>query len=120
MLQLVRDVFRDGNDGADRTQLALLFANQTPEDILLRNELEELQRKHPEQFKLWYTVDRPGEDSNWKYSTGFVSEDMIRDRLFAPSDDHLVLMCGPPPMINFACVPNLEKLGHKEETRFAY
>jgi hypothetical protein len=29
-------------------------------------------------------------------------------------------MCGPPPMINFACIPNLDKLGYKPETRFSY
>ncbi len=57
MLQLVRDVFRAGD--SDRTQLALLFANQTEDDILLREELEQIEKEHPEQFKLWYTVDRP-------------------------------------------------------------
>ena len=29
-------------------------------------------------------------------------------------------MCGPPPMINFACQPNLDKLGHSQEMKFAY
>ena len=58
MLQLIRQVFRDEND---RTCLSLLFANQTEEDILLREELEEVQKQYPERFKLWYTVDRPGE-----------------------------------------------------------
>ena len=58
MLQLIRQVFRDKND---RTCLSLLFANQTEEDILLREELEEVQKEYPERFKLWYTVDRPTE-----------------------------------------------------------
>ena len=31
-----------------------------------------------------------------------------------------VLMCGPPPMINFACVPNLDKLGYSQHQRFSY
>lgn len=58
MLQIIRHIARDKND---KTQLALLFANQTERDILLRNELEEVARNHPEQFKLWYTLDTPGE-----------------------------------------------------------
>ena len=58
MLQLIRQVFRDKND---RTCLSLLFANQTEEDILLREELEEVQKEYPDRFKLWYTVDRPAE-----------------------------------------------------------
>lgn len=115
MLQLVRQVIRDPSD---KTQLALLFANQSEDDILLREELEQVQKDYPEQFKLWFTVDRPTED--WKYSSGFVNAEMIEEHLFAPSDDHLVVMCGPPPMINFACIPNLDKLGFDPETRFGY
>jgi len=115
MLQLVRAVFRDPEDD---TCLSLLFANQTEEDILLRNELEEVQKKHPDRFKLWYTVDRPGE--GWKYSSGFVNAEMIEKALFPPSGDNLVLLCGPPPMINFACNPNLDKLGYAPSNRFSY
>ena len=48
--------------------------------------------------------------SGWTYSSGFVNDVMIKEHLFEPSDDNLILMCGPPPMINFACVPNLGKL----------
>ena len=58
MLQLIREVFRDSRD---TTKLALLFANQTEDDILLREELEDVQKKYPDRFKLWYTIDRPTE-----------------------------------------------------------
>jgi len=115
MLQLVRQALKDPED---KTQLSLIFANQTEEDILLRPELESVQAEHPDRFKLWYTLDRPQE--GWKYSTGFISEDMIRDHLPPASEDPLILMCGPPPMIKFACIPNLEKLGHAPERIFAY
>jgi len=115
MLQLIRTIFRDNND---KTNLSLLLANQTEEDILLREELEEVQKKFPDRFKLWYTVDRPQE--GWTYSSGFISSDMIKEHLFAPSDDDLVVLCGPPPMINFACIPNLDKLDYNPEMRFAY
>lgn len=56
----------------------------------------------------------------WKYSTGFVSAEMIASHLYSPSEDTLVLMCGPPPMINFACLPTLDKLGYDPRLRFAY
>ncbi|CAB3228535.1 unnamed protein product [Arctia plantaginis] len=115
MLQLVRHICRDPND---KTEMRLLFANQTEEDILLRNELENYQAQHPEQFRVWYTIDRPNE--GWRYSVGFINDEMIRDHLLPPSDDGVVLMCGPPPMINFACKPALAKLGYKEELCFAY
>ncbi|XP_045763850.1 NADH-cytochrome b5 reductase 2 isoform X2 [Maniola jurtina] len=115
MLQLVRHIC---TDPTDKTELSLLFANQSEEDILVRPELEKYQREHPEQFKLWYTIDRATE--GWQYSTGFINDEMIKNHLFPPGDDVIVLMCGPPPMINFACNPALDKLGYAENLRFAY
>lgn len=35
------------------------FLLQTEKDILLRAELEDIAERHPEQFTLWYTLDRP-------------------------------------------------------------
>lgn len=115
MLQLIRYIT---DNPKDNTKISLIFANQTEKDILLRAELEQLAADHPDQFKLWYTVDTTSE--GWTYSTGFISEEMIQKHLFGPSKDTLVLMCGPPPMINFACKPNLDKLGYDPTLRFAY
>jgi len=115
MLQLVREVIRNP---LDKVSMKLLLANQTPDDILLRNELEQIRAEYPDRFGLWYTVDRAPE--GWDYSVGFISEEMLKDNLFSASSETLTLMCGPPPMVNFACKPNLEKLGHSKERCFAY
>jgi cytochrome-b5 reductase len=115
MLQLVTEVLKRSGDN---TQLALLYANQSENDILLRDDLDVLAAKHQDQFKVWYTVDRASE--SWKFSVGFVSDKMIQDNLFPPSSDTITLMCGPPPMINFACLPSLEKLNYEKELNFAY
>uniref|UniRef100_A0A2K5EBF7 NADH-cytochrome b5 reductase n=1 Tax=Aotus nancymaae TaxID=37293 RepID=A0A2K5EBF7_AOTNA len=56
MLQLIRHITKDPND---RTRMSLIFANQTEEDILVRKELEEIAKTRPDQFDLWYTLDRP-------------------------------------------------------------
>ena len=32
---------------------------QTEKDILLREELEEVKKNHPDKVKVWYTLDRP-------------------------------------------------------------
>lgn len=58
--------------------------------------------------------------SDWDYSQGFISEDMVRDHLPPPSDDTFILMCGPPPMIQFACNPNLDRVGHDSSNRFTF
>lgn len=111
MLQLIKAVLKDP---ADSTKMALLFANQTEEDILLRDMLERLAEAHPTRFKVWYTLDRPPKD--WDYSTGFIDSYMISSHLPPPSSDSIVLMCGPPPMIKYACKPNLEKLGYEKDS----
>ncbi|KAH8032101.1 hypothetical protein HPB51_023085 [Rhipicephalus microplus] len=56
MLQIIRQVF---SDPEDKTNCALIFANQTEDDILLRPELEEVLRQNPGRFRLYLTVDRP-------------------------------------------------------------
>ena len=57
MLQIVRDVFKSDEE----TKIKLLFANQTEQDILLREEIEDFQRQYPTRFSYMYTIDRPGE-----------------------------------------------------------
>lgn len=51
----------------------------------------------------------------WAYSSGFINEDMLREHLLPAGPDSIVAMCGPPPMVKFACIPNLEKLGYTEQ-----
>lgn len=60
--------------------------------LIFREELDRLAREHPDRFKIWYTVDRP--PANWKYSSGFVNDEMIKEHLPPPGDDTVVLMCG--------------------------
>ncbi|KAJ7418442.1 NADH-cytochrome b5 reductase 3 [Willisornis vidua] len=115
LLQIIRAIIKDKDDP---TICQLLFANQTEKDILLRAELEEIQAQHPTRFKCWYTLDRAPE--GWEYSEGFVNQEMIREHLPPPQNDVLILMCGPPPMIQYACIPNLDKLGYAKDMRFAF
>lgn len=65
MLQLAREILKHPED---TTKIALLFANQTENDILLRNELDSLTKDHPTQFKVWYTVDTPPAEGKYIYT----------------------------------------------------
>ncbi|KAM5247145.1 NADH-cytochrome b5 reductase 2 [Ctenodactylus gundi] len=115
MLQLIRHITKNPSD---RTRMSLLFANQTEEDILVRKELEEIARIHIGQFNLWYTLDRP--PIGWKYSSGFVTADMIKEHLPPPEKATLILVCGPPPLIQAAALPSLEELGYTKDMIFTY
>ena len=106
-LQVANEILTSERD----IKIWLLYANQSPDDILCQDMLDAIE-KDP-RVKVWYTVDRAPDD--WKYDVGFIDEDMCRERLPAPSDDTHIFMCGPPPMLKFACRPNLDKLGHMED-----
>ena len=42
---------------------------------------------------------------------------MIREHLPPKADDTLMLLCGPPPMVKFAGIANLEKVSVHERRR---
>jgi cytochrome-b5 reductase len=87
----------------------------------VREELEALAKEFSGRFKLHYTLDRPPANG-WTYSTGFITKEMLKEHcLFGGSShDTQVFMCGPPPMIKFACIPNLTELGFTEKDWFAF
>lgn len=112
MLQVIRAIMKDPNNS---TEIWLIFANQTEQDIFLRQELESLPK---DRFKLWYTLDRP--PANWKYSSGFVNTDMCRSHLPPPGEDTMLFVCGPKPMTDYACVPAFRELGFTEKDWFVF
>jgi len=57
---------------------------------------------------------------DWKYGKGRVTGEMFKERLSPPSRDTITLMCGPTPMINSTCIPELEKLGYDSSMSFVY
>jgi len=121
MLQVLHAIFRDAKDSS--TTASLLYANQTEEDILVRDELEALEKQFPARFQLHYTVDRPKEDGSWKGSTGFVSKDMIENHVVSKGvskGSTQVFMCGPPGMLKFACEPALKELGYGADNTFTF
>ncbi|KAJ5772228.1 hypothetical protein N7520_002757 [Penicillium odoratum] len=97
MYQLIRAICEDEND---TTEVSLILANRTEEDILLRMELEAFARKYPKNFKLWYMLDHPPQ--KWAYGKGFVTKAVMADRLPAPSPDTQIMLCGPPGMVKAA------------------
>eukprot|EP00937_MAST-01D_sp_MAST-1D-sp2_P000802 g802.t1 len=118
MLQVLEWAHR--HEPAADVSWSLLAANQTPADVLCRRRLDALARAWPRLHR-WYTVDRArcggGGDVGggaWAFSTGFVDVQMLRARLPAAGEDTVVLLCGPPAMIERACLPALKELGHKE------
>jgi len=116
MLQIMRHINR--HKDTDKTKVHLLFANQTEKDILCRAEIDETVSSSEGQINAHYTLDKAPE--NWKYSEGFINAEMLEKSMPPPSTDTKILICGPPPMIKFACMPNLLKLGYTEDMIVVY
>mmetsp|Transcript_12711 Transcript_12711/g.22871 ORF Transcript_12711/g.22871 Transcript_12711/m.22871 type:complete len:294 (+) Transcript_12711:147-1028(+) len=102
----------------DVTEIRLIFANVTVDDILLQERLDQLQSENPDRFKLYYVLNDP--PPGWSGGVGFVSEDMIREHVGTPSaSDKMVLLCGPPPM-TAAMRKHLNKLGYSDSEIFKF
>jgi cytochrome-b5 reductase len=96
MLQVIRAIIR-GRKAGDRTEVDLIFANVTQQDILLKEDLDELAASDPG-VRVHYVLDKPPE--GWTGGVGYVTADMITKWLPAPAPDVKILLCGPPPMIS--------------------
>ncbi|KAK3295512.1 uncharacterized protein B0H64DRAFT_341057 [Chaetomium fimeti] len=95
MLQVVKAIIR-GRAAGDRTQVDLIFANVTEQDILLREDLDQLARED-KGFRVHYVLDKP--PAGWEGGVGYVTADMFQKWLPKAADDVKILLCGPPPMV---------------------
>ncbi|OVA08942.1 Oxidoreductase [Macleaya cordata] len=106
--QVIQAILKDPED---ETEMYVVFANRTEDDILLWEELDAWAEKYSDRLKVWYVVGETLREG-WKYSVGFITEHILREHIPEASDETLALACGPPPMIQFAVTPNLEKMNY--------
>ncbi|KAA8577085.1 hypothetical protein MFRU_023g00290 [Monilinia fructicola] len=105
MYQLIRAICEDPTD---HTSVTLLYGNNTEEDILLREELDNFEKKYPENFRVHHVLSKP--PPGWTAGVGYVTKDMVKEKFPGPSNDSKVLLCGPPGMVN-AMKTTLVELG---------
>ena len=78
-------------------QVRLVYASRTPDDIILKTQLDALTVQYPN-FKVLYTVDSPSGagSSAWSGATGHVSKDMVTSFLPPPQP-------GASPLPPYCC-----------------
>lgn len=114
MFQVARAIMENPNDN---TNVHLIYANVTFDDILLKEELDGLVSSYPGRFHVYYVLNQPPDV--WNGGVGFVSKEMIQAHCPAPAADIQILRCGPPPM-NKAMAAHLEELGYTKEMQFQF
>ncbi|CCK71412.1 cytochrome-b5 reductase KNAG_0G03550 [Huiozyma naganishii CBS 8797] len=79
----------------DLTKVSLIYANDTENDILLKDELDEMAEKYP-YFQIHYVVRNPSEQ--WTGDTGVVTKEQLEKYLPVATDENRLMICGPEVM----------------------
>eukprot|EP01083_Nonionella_stella_P033228 90976_1 len=112
MYQIIQHIAR--NEESDKTQLSLIFANNTEKDILLKDELTQMAQNNTN-IKVYHTISKVTSDDSkdeWKGGVGYIDNKMIKEHIYPPGEDVVVMYCGPPPF-NKAIKQILIQIGHE-------
>ncbi|CAN3484850.1 NADH-cytochrome b5 reductase 2 [Diutina catenulata] len=96
--QLVHTITQNPDD---KTLVQLYYGSQTTEDIILKKELDELAKNHP-QVKIHYFVDKldsePSTEAN--LHQGYITKEFLQKTLppVSASQKSKIFVCGPPPL----------------------
>jgi nitrate reductase (NAD(P)H) len=97
-------------DEDDETEVRVVDANKTEGDILLYDQLNMMVKETKGQIQIVHVLSHPTNQGEWERKGGLcghVNADIIKEKLFEPSDDSVVFMCGPPAMIQMSALPAL-------------
>jgi nitrate reductase (NAD(P)H) len=107
---LAKIMLTDGDD----TRIAIIDANKSENDILLKGEMDKLKAKKPKQCSITHVLSHPG--NGWEGLSGHVDAKVIRKYGFEPDEKSVAFLCGPPGMVQKAALPALKEWGYEEET----
>ncbi|KAL7915512.1 hypothetical protein GGI35DRAFT_183537 [Trichoderma velutinum] len=97
MFQLIRAICENDRDA---TEISLIYASQTENDVLLKQELDKFSRLYPTLFNVFYVVEHPS--TTWNSGVGYTTKDIAAQRLPLPGNDVKIMVCGPAGMVSSA------------------
>ncbi|KAK6200538.1 uncharacterized protein RJT21DRAFT_85898 [Scheffersomyces amazonensis] len=98
LYQLLRTITKNP---ADHTSVDLFYSCSTPEEILLKKEIDTIAQEHSDQVKVHYFVTHAPE--NWDGQKGYINKDYLKSNLQPASDDSKIFVCGPPEFFKTIC-----------------
>eukprot|EP00440_Ansanella_granifera_P073595 gb/GFBE01079861.1/.p1 GENE.gb/GFBE01079861.1/~~gb/GFBE01079861.1/.p1 ORF type:complete len:296 (+),score=58.96 gb/GFBE01079861.1/:1-888(+) len=84
----------------DSTQVTMFFGNKTQKDILGEELLESWSKASGDRLKVIHMLSEAADDTTWHGVTGFITRELLEQHAPPPSEDSMVMVCGPPPMYN--------------------
>jgi len=91
----LRSICKYSTDLQLENNIFLLYGNNTIEDIVYKEELDQMQKKN-RNLKVVYTLNKP--PSNWKGYTGYINAEMIKKEM-PDYKSRVFYTCGPPAMV---------------------
>jgi cytochrome-b5 reductase len=107
MISIIRTILNQGI----KAEISLVFSNKSVEDIILKDEFDSYEIKYPS-FKRYYLIDQP--QPGWTMGIGRINDEIMKERLPAPSDQTVIFVCGPP-MMQIELRKKLIALGHQKD-----
>ncbi|CAI5760618.1 unnamed protein product [Candida verbasci] len=93
LYQLLKEITNNPND---KTKVSLFYGNLSPDDILIKDKIDEVVNKHKDQVKAFYFVNDKKGDENYDGEVGFITKEFLQKELSKPSSDLKIFVCGPP------------------------
>jgi len=94
-----------------QVEISLLYANKSIDDIILKSELD-MHSAEYDNFRLYYVLNAAPE--GWEMGEGHIDKDLMNEKLFDPSEDTVIFVCGPP-MMQINLKKQLIELGHSSD-----
>jgi predicted ferric reductase len=92
----VMSMLRTMSSRGDKTPLIFFYGSPSWDEIIYREELEELSLKLD--LKLIHVLEKPYE--GWRGETGYISLNLLKEYLPGDYQEWIYFMCGPLPMLN--------------------
>ena len=116
-----------GTPGGEQTA-AMLVGNRSQRDILAKETLDDWGASHAGRLAVTHVLSQEPEDSSWAGATGHINKALVVEHMPAPSEQTMILVCGPPPMYGALCGPRTEpevtgilaELGYDKEQVFKF
>ncbi len=83
----------------------------------MKEDLEDLEKKKNFKFNLRLIIDK--DEEGWNGGVGYINKDMLIKYIPKPSEETIILVCGPPIM-HKSSISLLKDIGHKEENIFEF